>query len=327
LDHRQSARYSHFNIVGEVFDSVPELVSLFEDGKVRFDGIDSGVDTLFDFPLQNAIDKVFTGATARSPSSTSMTCRVSCIDLALTREALIEAFTFLLITRGIPMLYYGGEVGMSGGDDADNRRDFPSNAFNPAQPSAEQQALFQRFQRLARLSAAPPPLRRGSLLDLLVEDDAYAFVRLTSTDDAPGSRVLASNNADGPATLQVPLSGTGIADGTRLEDLLGAGPPGLCRRWNRPHSTAAAVVDHLSLTPTMEKPSLRFLKLPNGVAPAWTTGKPPAETNWAGNALFGVGVWAAARLPHGGSQLHSTPMPTITKTVLIRPNRDRRALP
>jgi neopullulanase len=264
------ARYPHFNVVGEVFDSDPALVSFFQGGKMRFDGIDSGVDALFDFPLQNAMDKVFTGAAplrelpkvlahdALYPDANRLVTFIDLHDLprflhrrGATREALIEAFTFLLTTRGIPMLYYGGEIGMNGGDDPDNRRDFPggwkedpSNAFDSAQRTPEQQALFQRFQHLARLRAATPPLRRGSLLHLLVEDDAYVFARLTSTDNAPGSRVLvAFNNAAVPAILQVPLTGTGIADGTRLEDLLGAAPPiyaaeGIARIKLPPHSSA-----------------------------------------------------------------------------------------
>ena len=264
------ARYPHFNVVGEVFDSDPALVSFFQGGKARFDGIDSGIDTLFDFPLQNAIDKVFTGGAplrelpkllahdALYPDAGRLVTFIDLHDLprflhrpGATPAALNEAFTFLFTTRGIPMLYYGDEIGMTGGDDPDNRRDFPggwkedaSNAFDPAARTAEQQALFQRVQRLARLRAAAPALRRGSLLDLLVEDDAYAFARLSAAPNAPGSRVLVVfNNAAAPATLDVPLPGTGITDGTRLEDCLGAAPPvvvreGAVRIPLPPHSSA-----------------------------------------------------------------------------------------
>src|SRR5258708_9728735 len=57
------------------------------------------------------------------------------------------AFTFLLTTRGIPMIYYGDEIGMRGGDDPDNRRDFPGgfpadahNAFEAAGRTPEEEA-------------------------------------------------------------------------------------------------------------------------------------------------------------------------------------------
>lgn len=42
-----------------------------------------------------------------------------------TVEGLKLALTFLMTTRGIPLIYYGDEIGMPGGADPDNRRDFP----------------------------------------------------------------------------------------------------------------------------------------------------------------------------------------------------------
>jgi glycosidase len=157
--------------------------------------------------------------------------------LGATPEGLKQAFTFLLTTRGIPMLYYGDEIGMTGGDDPDNRRDFPggwtedsSNAFEASGRTESEQDLFRHFQRLARLRAATPSLRRGSLVELLVEDDAYAFARLTGAGNASGSRVLVVfNRSAAAATLRVPLTGTGIRDGARLEDCLSAAAPAYAR--------------------------------------------------------------------------------------------------
>src|SRR5260370_15729179 len=42
--------YPRVNVVGEVYDGDPALVSFFLGGTKRFDGIDSGIDTAFDFP-------------------------------------------------------------------------------------------------------------------------------------------------------------------------------------------------------------------------------------------------------------------------------------
>ena len=42
-----------------------------------------------------------------------------------------------------------------------------------------QEDLFQSIRELTRLRAATPALRRGTLIGLLVEDDAYAFARVT----------------------------------------------------------------------------------------------------------------------------------------------------
>src|SRR5260370_28146034 len=59
------------------------------------------------------------------------------------------AFALTLTLRGIPQLYYGDEIGMPGGDDPDNRRDFPGgwredakNAFVEAQRAQGQKEIF-----------------------------------------------------------------------------------------------------------------------------------------------------------------------------------------
>ena len=144
-----------------------------------------------------------------------------------TAASLKQAFTFLLTTRGIPMIYYGDEIGMTGGDDPDNRRDFPggwkedaASAFETSGRSKAQEDLFQSIRKLTRLRAATPALRRGALTGLLVEDDAYAFARVTD-----GSRVVVVfNGAGASAQLHIPLEASGIPNGTRMENLLGTTP-------------------------------------------------------------------------------------------------------
>ena len=42
--------YPAMRVVGEVLDGDPALVSFFAGGRPQYDGIDTGVDSLFDFP-------------------------------------------------------------------------------------------------------------------------------------------------------------------------------------------------------------------------------------------------------------------------------------
>ena len=42
-----------------------------------------------------------------------------------TLEGAMLHTAFILSTRGIPQLYYGEEIAMTGGHDPDNRKDFP----------------------------------------------------------------------------------------------------------------------------------------------------------------------------------------------------------
>src|SRR5262249_44618534 len=51
--------YPSANVVGEVFDGNPALVSFFQGGRPGFDGVDTGLDTLFDYPLYFQIRSAF----------------------------------------------------------------------------------------------------------------------------------------------------------------------------------------------------------------------------------------------------------------------------
>jgi len=59
----------------------------------------------------------------------------------------------ILTLRGIPELYYGDELGMTGLADPDNRHDFPGgwkedprNAFSADGRTPEQQEILRRFK-------------------------------------------------------------------------------------------------------------------------------------------------------------------------------------
>jgi neopullulanase len=239
-------RYPAFRIVGEVFDDDPSLEAYFQGGR-SVDGIDSGIDTLFDFPLHSVIRSVFANRakTIELPKLLSHdrlypdpARLVTFVDLhdiprflnqpGTAPGQLQRIFTFLMTARGIPMIYYGDEIGMKGGNDPDNRRDFPGgwkedprNAFDPSARDAAQQSLFDSLRRATHLRAALEPLRRGAQVDLLVEDDVYAFARVT----AHASILVVFNNSAGEKMLRIPLDGSNIAGGLTLQDQLGGAPP------------------------------------------------------------------------------------------------------
>ena len=59
MDDCAEAEFPNVTAVGELFDEDPALVSFFIGGAARFDGVDTKVDSLFDFPLLGAIRQVF----------------------------------------------------------------------------------------------------------------------------------------------------------------------------------------------------------------------------------------------------------------------------
>jgi glycosidase len=196
--------YPRFRVVGEMWDEDPSLVSFFQGGKARFDGVDSGVDALFDFPLYAAVRRVFTHKApaeelakvlAHDRLYQDANLLVTFLGLHDTARFMNEsgataddaklAFTFLMTARGIPMVYYGDEIGMRGGGDPDNRRDFPGgwredarNAFQAEGRTPEEQAVFEHVRRLTALRNKLAPLRRGAMIDLVVNERVYAFARV-----------------------------------------------------------------------------------------------------------------------------------------------------
>jgi glycosidase len=234
--------YPRLRVVGELFDGDPSLVSFFQAGAQRFDGIDSGIDALFDFPLFFPLRRAFgqgqelrevARALARDhlyPDPSQLVTFLGLHDVprflnepGATTDGLKLAFTLLLTTRGIPLVYYGDEIAMRGGGDPDNRRDFPGgfardpqNAFLAASRTPEQQDVFAHVQRLARLRAARPELRRGAVRNLLVGEQQWAYARVL------GERavVVALNNAGAPATLEFAVDELPLAEGAELEDAL-----------------------------------------------------------------------------------------------------------
>jgi glycosidase len=232
--------YPYLTTIGEVFHPDPGVTSFFLGGQKRFDGIDSGLNTLFDFPLFFALrDVLLRGAPAgriadilRSdwlyPHPDTLVTFFANHDVP--RFASVEgsspakqklAFGLTLILRGIPELYYGDEIGMPGGGDPDNRRDFPGgwpgdpkNAFSAEGRTAEQQELFTYVQTLLRLRREHPALQNGRLWHLYSDETAYAFLRETEEE-----RVLvAFNNSAEARGLRIPLKNTpaeGVAGFTR----------------------------------------------------------------------------------------------------------------
>jgi glycosidase len=236
--------YPNVNVVGELYDGDPALVSFFQGGRVRFDGVDSGVDSLFDFPLLYPIRRAFAeGKPLREvammlardhlyPNPDVLVTFMGNHDMlrfmnepGANTTGLKLAQTFLLTTRGIPQIYYGDEIGLPGGGDPDNRRDFPGgfpgdarNAFSREGRTPEQQEAFEHVKRLAQLRKELEPLRRGALENLYVAEQQYAYARITER----ASVIVVINNDVKPATIEFDVSPTRFPDGTRLTDRIGA---------------------------------------------------------------------------------------------------------
>jgi glycosidase len=234
--------YPGLTEVGELFDGDPTLVSFYQGGGAGFDGIDTGIPSLFDFPLYFPLREAFArGGSLREvakalardhlyPDPSSLVTFLGLHDVprfmsepGASLASLRAALTFLLTARGIPLVYYGDEIGMPGGGDPDNRRDFPGgwagdprNAFEASGRTPDEQQVFAHVQKLLRIRRDWPVLRHGRMRELAVDERTWAYSRV-----AEGAcLVVAFNLGSGPASFEAPAAGLGLDDGERLEDLL-----------------------------------------------------------------------------------------------------------
>ena len=196
--------YPKVNILGELFDSDPVLISYFQAGRKGHDGIDPKIDTLYDFalfyPIRNAFAK---GESIRGvsqmlardwiyPNANVLTTFLGVHDMerfmhekGATIDGLKLAQTFIMTTRGTPLLYYGDEIAMPGGGDPDNRRDFPGgfagdsrNAFEASGRTADENNVWNHLAKLGQLRQKYGALRTGKSLDLFDAEQQMAYARL-----------------------------------------------------------------------------------------------------------------------------------------------------
>jgi glycosidase len=87
-------------------------------------------------------------------------------------ERMALAFSLLFTVEGVPLIYYGDEVGLPGAGDPDNRRPMVFEGWSEAQ-----QSLHAHISALASVRAQQPTLRRGSYETLHTDEAVLAFRR------------------------------------------------------------------------------------------------------------------------------------------------------
>jgi neopullulanase len=124
------------------------------------------------------------------------------------KSALRLATLFQMTYLGAPSIYYGDEIGMSGGHDPANRGAFPWH-----QHETWDTDLLHDFQRFIALRHQRPALRRGSFQFLRAKDAVIAFARQLADETI----VVLFNAGRETKPLDLPL-GSLVADGTILAE-------------------------------------------------------------------------------------------------------------
>lgn len=113
----------------------------------------------------------------------------------------INAHNFLFTARGIPVLYYGSEVGFMRGtaEHEGNRNYFGADQIRDA-PS---HPIYQALRNIARQRAASVALQRGLQLNLLMRQDQAAFLRVYQHEGVAQTALVLLNKSDQAASVEI----------------------------------------------------------------------------------------------------------------------------
>ena len=92
-------------------------------------------------------------------------------------QRLQVAYTLMMTTNGLPMIYYGDEYGQPGAGDPDNRRFMQWSGY-----TSDQQTLHDQIAALTKIRAQHAATRRGTRTTLGVSTDVFVY-QMTTTGD------------------------------------------------------------------------------------------------------------------------------------------------
>lgn len=205
-------KYPDVSLLGEVLIFSIDEVSQYQQ---HF-----AFDSLFDFPMQRAIENVFafnnsmeifvspynkgTGMLEKDTAYTNHHRLVTLLDnhdlsarfftsvlksnngdYSKAAKVYILALSFLFTIRGIPQLFYGNELGMEGAADPDNRRDFEWHKldakYEVLPEFVHEKTIYDHTKKLIKIRKENSALTSGSFVCLFV--DYFVLVALRHHED------------------------------------------------------------------------------------------------------------------------------------------------
>lgn len=249
--------YPDFNVIGESWLPDAATVSYWQDGANNRDGYKSHVTNVFDFPMMYAMSKAFNERDSWTdgvvklydvlgqdflygdPNSLVIFADNHDGDRFYTKigediDKYKLAMAFLLTTRGIPEIYYGTEILMTGHEHkghGDIRKDFPGgwpnypkNAFTPEGRTIMQNHAFDYLNNLLKWRKNKTVIHTGKLRHFIPENGVYVYFRFNDDESVMvilnNSKIERSLPTDRfKENLEGYSSGTDIISGKALENL------------------------------------------------------------------------------------------------------------
>lgn len=241
--------FPEITLLGEVLEFDVDVISQYQHHWA--------FDSLFDFPLQQAMVDVFVhqhpltkfvspfntgqGLLEKDSHYTNQNKMVTLHDnhdlsgrfmtFATQQQgkegvkSVTLAMTFMFTVRGIPQLYYGNELGMEGSYDPDNRRDFEwfklDEQYEVKPEYVKEKEIYDHTRTLIRLRKEHDALSCGNFISLYADDYIMAFARYY--DQQVIVTVIHNGTLPMPETLAIPVfMNPGLPQ--RIKDLLSLRP-------------------------------------------------------------------------------------------------------
>ena len=196
--------YPNINIVGECWTRPAPAVAYWQSGVKNFDGFDSNLPTVMDFPTEEAIRQALEddgnywgGGLTKVYDALTMDYMYADVnklftflgnhDMSRIRDAVKDkdirrvklAYVLLATMRGIPQVLYGDEYAMTSANEEDPNNHSYLRAPLPQgkQVNAEMQDMFDFQSRLFNWRKEEKVLHTGKTMHFLSRNNTYAFFR------------------------------------------------------------------------------------------------------------------------------------------------------
>ncbi len=211
FSRRIRAEYPDLFMFGEVYDFDAEVIG-------QYTRDENGGMSVLDFPMKAALGEIFergAGFEALAPTLhlaaddsnpyanpyelTTFYDNHDMPRINATDDGFIDAHNWLFTARGIPVIYYGSEMGFERGkaEHAGNR-----NYFGLANlAAAREHPIRHHLSRIAKVRQQSVALQRGLQLNLTLEGDQAMFYRVYQRDGVAQTALVMLNKGDAPVRM------------------------------------------------------------------------------------------------------------------------------
>lgn len=250
--------YPHINIVGECWTRPASAVAYWQSGVKNYDGFDSNLPTVMDFPVEEAIRQALEGdgsgwgggltrvydAVAQDYLYADMEHVLTFLgnhDMDRIQDIVKDqdprrvklAYVMLMTMRGIPQIFAGDEYMLHSADRAQGHSTLRMPLPLGNEVTQEMQDMYDWQAHLINYRRTSPVLQHGKTMHFLSRDNTYAYVRyngeqavLVFVNGATDERIVPVSHYE-EILSRYPKQGIDVLTGERVDLTKEVRVPGL----------------------------------------------------------------------------------------------------